>query len=72
MRSTLINADQHGNDTVRELTPKLVAIFAQVLADEEQLEAETRAKVIETVKYLAKQNPAMVQNYEVLVKAVSS
>jgi hypothetical protein len=43
-----------------------------VLADDKQLEEETRAKVVETVKYLAKQNPALIQGHEVLIKAASS
>jgi hypothetical protein len=64
--------DQHGNETVRELTPKLIPVFAQVLADDKQLDDETRAKVVETVKYLAKQNPSLVQGSDVLVKVVAS
>ncbi len=67
----LTGLDQHNNATVRELTPQLISIFAQVLGPpEEQLDAETREKVKETVKYLVKENPGLVQGNEVLMAAM--
>jgi importin-4 len=46
-------------------------VFAQVLSPpEEQLDDETREKIIETVRYLAKERPGLVQGNEVLIKAL--
>ncbi|GLA35556.1 hypothetical protein AnigIFM63309_011399 [Aspergillus niger] len=43
--------------TVRELTPQLVPIFQAVLSDEDQLEDERRAELIELVKWLNQMQP---------------
>jgi importin-4 len=46
-------------------------VFAEVLSPpEEQLDNETREKVKETVRYLAKEHPALVQGNEVLMNAL--
>jgi hypothetical protein len=43
-------------------------VFAKVLGPpEEQLDDETREKVKETVRYLAKEQPALVQGNEMLM-----
>ncbi|OJJ77876.1 hypothetical protein ASPBRDRAFT_37109 [Aspergillus brasiliensis CBS 101740] len=43
--------------TVRELTPQLVPIFQAVLSDEDQLEDERRAELVELVKWLNQMQP---------------
>ncbi|KAJ6088614.1 hypothetical protein N7486_009875 [Penicillium sp. IBT 16267x] len=43
--------------TIRELTPRLLPIFQAVLADEDQLEEERRAELIELVKWLNQMQP---------------
>ncbi|OJJ43951.1 hypothetical protein ASPZODRAFT_135353 [Penicilliopsis zonata CBS 506.65] len=45
------------DETVRELTPQLLPIFHSVLSDEDQLEDERRAELIELVKWLNKMQP---------------
>lgn len=63
----IVGLYQHGNETVQSLTQKLMPIFASILSPpEEQLDDETREKVKETVRYLAKQNPSLVEGSEVL------
>jgi hypothetical protein len=45
--------------------------FAEVLSPpEEQLDDETREKVKETVRYLAKENPELVEGNDVLMAVV--
>lgn len=64
----IVGLYQQGNAVVQGLTPQLVPVFAQVLGEpKEQLDAETREKVIETVKYLAKQQPALMQGQDALL-----
>ncbi|KAJ5646274.1 hypothetical protein N7490_002646 [Penicillium lividum] len=43
--------------TVRELTPRLLPVFQAVLSDENQLEDERRAELIELVKWLNQMQP---------------
>jgi hypothetical protein len=63
----IVGLYQAGNATVQELTPKLIPVFAHVLGEpKEQLEDETRAKLIEAVRYLAKQQPALLQGQDAL------
>lgn len=58
---------------MRELTPRLVPILEQVLGPpEEQLTDEVREQLIELVKYLHKQQPALIQDHEVLMSAVQA
>ena len=53
---------------MQELTPNLIPAFARVLGPPEaQLDAETREKVQETVKYLAKEHSGLMQGNEVLM-----
>jgi len=62
---------QHQNAAVISLTPQLIPIFAAVLGEPaEQLEDETRAKVIATVKFIAEKNPSIVQSNPALVAAL--
>lgn len=63
----IVGLYQHGDATVQQLTPKLVPIFAHVLGEpKEQLEDDTRAKLVEAVKYLGQQQPGLFQGYESL------
>jgi hypothetical protein len=60
--------DEHENATIIELTQQLIPIFATVLSDPaEQLDDETRHKVIATVKFIASKNRALVDGHEVLL-----
>ncbi|KAH9208718.1 armadillo-type protein [Leptodontidium sp. 2 PMI_412] len=62
---------QHQNATVISLTPQLIPIFAAVLGEPaEQLEDETRAKVIATVKFIAEKNPSLIQSNPALLNAL--
>jgi hypothetical protein len=64
----IVGLYQHQNATVQQLTGELLGVFAQVLAPpEEQLETETRQKVVELVRYLAKDHAAQMQGSEVLM-----
>lgn len=63
----------HQNPTVQGLTGELITVFNKVLgAPTDQLEDSTRAKLIETVKYLAKQEPSLIQGQDVLISVVRS
>jgi NTP pyrophosphatase (non-canonical NTP hydrolase) len=60
----IVGLYQQGNATVQGLTEKLIPVFDAVLGEpKEQLEDETRAKVVEVVKYIASQNAAAVQGH---------
>jgi len=62
---------EHENQTVIGLTQQLLPVFATVLGDPaEQLEDETRQKVIATVKFIASKNAALVNRNEVLVNVL--
>lgn len=66
-----MTTDQHQNAAVISLTPQLLPVFAAVLSEPtEQLEDETRAKVIATVKFIAEKNPSAVQSNPALMKAL--
>ena len=58
--------DQEGNNTMISLTPKILPILAEVMAPqpEGQLEDETRAQLVELVKFLAQKQPNEVRKYE--------
>ncbi len=46
-------------------------VFAKVLSPpEEQLDDETRQKIKETIRYLAKEQPGLVRGNEVLMEAL--
>jgi len=63
---------QHGNETVIGLTQQLIPVFSAVLGEPaEQLDAETRTKVIDTVKFIASKNQSLVSGDETLMKALS-
>lgn len=60
--------DQAENQTVQNLTDRLIPVFSQVLgAPEDQLDAETRARLVEVVKYLGKQQPSLIQAHQNLL-----
>lgn len=53
------------------LTPKLISVFASVLDEPaEQLDAETRNKVIAVVKFIHGKNASLIQGSEVLMKCI--
>lgn len=63
--------DQHQNETVIGLTQQLIPVFASVLSDPvEQLDAETRAKVVETIKFIASKNSSLISGNETLMNAI--
>ena len=46
-------------------------VLASVLGEPaEQLDAETRAKVIDTIKFIASKNPSLINGNETLVNAI--
>ena len=50
-----MTTDQANEPTIQQATPTLMPIFEQVLGPpEDQLEDETRAQLVELVKYLQK------------------
>ncbi|KAH8684674.1 armadillo-type protein [Tricladium varicosporioides] len=62
---------QQENATIIELTPKLIPVFASVLDEpSEQLDVETRDKVITIVKFIYGKNASLIQGSEVLMKCV--
>lgn len=62
---------EHQNQTVIGLTQQLLPVFATVLGDPaEQLEDETRQKVIATVKFIASKNAALINGNEVLMNVL--
>lgn len=63
----IVGLYQAENSTVQALTQQLVPVFAAVLGEpKEQLDDETRGKLVETVKYIAKRQPALIQGHAVL------
>ena len=65
--------DGSGHQTVRQLTPQLVPVFEKVLSPtEEELDQETRGKLVELVRYIHKQEPGLVVGREGLMKAIGS
>ena len=63
--------DQHENATIIGLTPKLIPIFASVLDDPmEQLQIDTRAKIVATVKFIHEKNPSLISGNETLMNCV--
>jgi hypothetical protein len=63
--------DEHSNETIIGLTQQLIPVFATVLSEpKEQLDDETRQKVIATVKFIASKNAALVNGNEALMNAL--
>ncbi|KAH0536924.1 hypothetical protein FGG08_006226 [Glutinoglossum americanum] len=61
-----------GYQTDRALTTQLIPVFEKVLSPpQEQLPDETRAQLVELVRYLHKQEPALMAGSEVLMRVVS-
>jgi hypothetical protein len=53
------------NQTILQLTPKLIPVFAAVLGEPEgQLGVETREKVIGIVKFIASSHPELLNGYD--------
>lgn len=69
----LIIADEHNNSTIFELTPQMLPVFAKVLDEpRDQLDEETRAKVITTLQFIHSKDAALVQSNAQLMKILSS
>lgn len=64
----IIGLVQQQNPTIMQHLPKLMPIFATVLGDPiEQLDLETRKKMIEMVKFIAEKQPDLVRDHQQLV-----
>jgi hypothetical protein len=64
----IVGLYQHENATIIGLTPKLIPVFVHVLGDpDDQLNDETREKVIETVKFVAGKQPGLAKDNESLI-----
>ncbi|KAF4630480.1 hypothetical protein G7Y89_g7655 [Cudoniella acicularis] len=62
---------QHENPTIIGLTPKLIPVFASVLDDPvEQLDLETRNRIIAVVKFIHGKNPSLIQGSQILMNCV--
>jgi hypothetical protein len=62
---------QHQNSTIIGLTPQLIPVLAAVLSDPpEQLEPETREKVVNVVKFIASKNSSLLSGHEILINAI--
>ena len=67
----LIYLDQHENPIILGLTPKLIPVFSTILGEPlEQLDPETRHKLIQTVKFIHSKNPTLINGNEVLMGCV--
>jgi ABC-type cobalamin/Fe3+-siderophores transport system ATPase subunit len=63
----------HENQTVIGLTPKLIEVFASVLDEPvEQLDLPTRAKLINTVKFIHSKNASLVSGNQILMQAIKT
>jgi hypothetical protein len=62
--------DQASNQTVFGMTQQFLPIFAQVLTAEEELNDETRVELVELIKFLYSKEPALIQNFPVLLQFV--
>lgn len=64
---------QHNNQTIINLTPQLIPIFASILGEpSEQLENDTRSKVVEVVKFIHGKNASLINGNPVLTQFVLS
>jgi hypothetical protein len=52
------------------MTQQFLPIFAQVLTAEDQLNDETRAELVELIKFLHSKEPALIQNFPALAQFV--
>jgi hypothetical protein len=67
-KSNLTLPDQHEHPIILGLTPKLIPVFSTVLSEPlEQLDLDTRHKVIQTVKFIHSKNPSLITGNEVLM-----
>lgn len=65
--------DQSNDATIQGLTQRLVPVLAHVLSPpEEQLTDDVREQLVELVRYLHKQQPALIQGHERLMSVVNS
>ena len=66
----LVKLYQAGNQVVFEMTQGLLPVFSHVLADGEQLDKDTRAELVELVRWLHSKQPGVVAAWPVLAAAV--
>lgn len=64
--------DSEGDQTIISLTPQLLPIIAEVMAPqpEKQIKDETREKLTQLVKFVARKQPQEVRKYEGLAALV--
>jgi hypothetical protein len=68
---TLTSSDLQEHPIIIGLTPKLLPVFNSVLGDPlEQLDLETRQKLIQTVKFIQSKNASLLNGHEVLQSCV--
>jgi len=68
-----IAIDEHENPTIFSLTPKILPIFTAILSDPaEQLDVDTRHRVVSTVKFIAERSPDLIHGNEVLSNSIRS
>ncbi|KZF21078.1 karyopherin Kap123 [Xylona heveae TC161] len=64
---------QNGDAVIQGLTQQLLPVFAQVVSPpEEQLTEEIRSQLTELIKYLHKQQPALIDSNQVLAAVARS
>lgn len=62
---------EHQNATIMSLTPKLLPVFAAVLDEPtEQLDPETRNRIVAVVKFIHGKDASLIQGNEVLMKCI--
>jgi hypothetical protein len=62
---------EHQNATIMGLTPQLIPIFASVLGEPaEQLEPETRSRIVAVVKFIHGKDASLIQGNQVLSQFV--
>lgn len=63
--------DRQGDQAIIQLTPELIPVFTAVLDEpKEQLDDDTRAKIVATVKFIATKNQSLIQGNEVLMNCI--
>lgn len=67
----IVRLYREGNDTIQELTPKIVPALEEVLGEpEDQLNDKTRSEVHQLVQYLHSKQPSIIQQHPALAKVL--
>jgi hypothetical protein len=62
---------EHQNPTIMALTPQLIPVFAAVLGEPaEQLEPDTRSRIVAVVKFIHGKDASLIQGNQVLSQFV--